>query len=90
MPKNAPVPNDRPPDDPCRLAYDAWWRALTLQGDPIRRYNLVDEAFEAGWRSAMKETKEAEAFLRKIRSEEQRECDEDRRWRDHFDSFGRP
>jgi len=73
MASKAPRPQDRHPEDPCRLAHDAWWKALTLQGDPLHRYDLVGEAFEAGWVAAMNETKEAQAFLRKIRDEERRE-----------------
>ena len=68
-----PRPQDRHPEDPGRLAYEAWWRDIQLYGDPIRRAWLVSEAFEAGWRAAMAEIKEAEAFLRKIRDEERRE-----------------
>lgn len=30
-----------------------WWSSVCLKGDPIRRSNLVFEAFEAGWRAAM-------------------------------------
>jgi len=63
----------RDPDDPCYIAYDNWWHELVLKGDPSRRPNLVEEAFEAGWRLAMNEVKEAEAFLNKIRDEERRE-----------------
>lgn len=84
------TPKDRHPDDGCRIAYESWWRDLTIKGDPIRRPNLVGEAFEAGWRAAMNEVKEAEAFLNKIRSEERLAEDEDKRWQAHFDSFGRP
>lgn len=29
-------------------AFEAWWNELTRQGDPVRRPNLVQEAFEAG------------------------------------------
>lgn len=28
--------------------FDRWWRDLTSKGDPMRRPNLVREAFEAG------------------------------------------
>lgn len=90
MPKRGPVPQeDRHPEDPGRVAFERWWSDLTKQGDPEHRYSLVGEAFEAGWRLAMNETKEAEAFLRKIRDEERRERAEDRRWHDHFDGFGK-
>lgn len=65
----APRPQDRHPDDPCRIAYDKWWTGLTLQGDPIRRPHLIDEAFMAGWTAAMREIKEARAFLAEIRAE---------------------
>jgi hypothetical protein len=67
------TPNKRAPDDPCFIAYENWWEGLTRRGDPIRRPDLVGEAFEAGWRAAMAEVKEAEAFLNKIRNEERRE-----------------
>jgi hypothetical protein len=30
-------------------AFDAWWRPLTRQGDPSHRYDLVGEAFDAGY-----------------------------------------
>lgn len=29
--------------------FDAWWRPLTRQGDPSHRYDLVGEAFDAGY-----------------------------------------
>lgn len=28
--------------------YDSWWSMQTLRGDPMRRPNIVREAFEAG------------------------------------------
>lgn len=68
-----PTPRDRHPDDGCRIAHDRWWSEIARKGDPVRRPNLVGEAFEAGWRSAMEEVKEAEAFLRKIQQQERRE-----------------
>jgi hypothetical protein len=32
-----------------KQAFDAWWGPLTRQGDPSRRYDLVGEAFDAGY-----------------------------------------
>ena len=32
-----------------RSQFEAWWGPLTLQGDPSHRYNLVGEAFDAGY-----------------------------------------
>lgn len=29
--------------------FDAWWRPLTKQGDPSHRYDLIGEAFDAGY-----------------------------------------
>lgn len=40
---------DRHKDDGCSVAFNKWWGALTLRGDPARRGNLSGEAFEAGW-----------------------------------------
>ena len=80
MASKAPTPEDRHQDDPCRIAYDQWWLGLTRQGDPMHRYDLVGEAFEAGWQAAMNEMKEAEAFLRKIRDEERREERRAKEW----------
>lgn len=41
-----------------RKQFQAWWGPLTLEGDPIRRPNLVGDAFvggyEAGRRDALK------------------------------------
>ena len=37
------------------IAFDAWWRGLTRQGDPLRRPNLVREAFRAGYTIARAE-----------------------------------
>lgn len=36
-------------------AYDAWWRGLTRQGDPLHRPDLVREAFDAGYTIARAE-----------------------------------
>ena len=33
--------------------FNDWWGPLTLKGDPMRRPNLTQEAFEAGYRAAL-------------------------------------
>lgn len=40
-----------------REARAAWWSAVCLRGDPIRRGDLPFEAFDAGWRAAMAEVR---------------------------------
>ena len=81
------TPNDRHPDDGCNIAYNKWWLDLCGKGDPSRSGigNLIGEAFLAGWEAAMSEVKEAEAFLRKIRTEEA----EERRKEADLDAFKR-
>lgn len=71
---------NRAKDDGCSIAFNEWWGALTLRGDPERRGNLPGEAFEAGWVAAMAEVKEAEAFLNKIRDDERRQAARDASW----------
>lgn len=36
-----------------QAAYDAWWGELSRRGDPIRRPNLVREAFKAAWEAVL-------------------------------------
>jgi len=38
-----------------RKQFDAWWRPLTLQGDPMHRANLVGDAFEGGYEAGRRE-----------------------------------
>lgn len=35
-----------------RKEFDAWWRSITLKGDPLRRPCLTGEAFDAGFEAA--------------------------------------
>lgn len=51
--------------------FDAWWNALTLKGDPIRRPYLTDEAFEAGYEAGKRSVYDELAEEFRHRSREQ-------------------
>lgn len=39
--------------DAMKAKEKAWWSKMCLKGDPLRDPNLVDKAFEAGWKAAL-------------------------------------
>jgi hypothetical protein len=53
-------------------AFEKWWRAQTLKGDPLRNTNLVRDAFYAGVEAGRKEAKD-----------EARDAVTEERWRVH-------
>lgn len=39
-------------------AFEKWWRAQTLKGDPLRNPNLIRDAFYAGFAAGLKDAKD--------------------------------